>query len=139
MAQRGAGTAWRTKKLLILLNLLDECPDELEADFQRVYGIDIRQMGRIGVAHCAVLASQLLVPGTLVAGHYDVTAGWSRTEVLLGQLLDEFRTFEWGLGGGKGKQPESCIPRSHRQLRPGESRHYGTAVPIDVIDELFPR
>ena len=57
--ERHHGGAQR-KKLLILAFFLRKYPDQLRADFQQVYGLNLDEMGGgYGIAHAACLAAQL--------------------------------------------------------------------------------
>ena len=114
-----------------------DCPNELEADMRERFGVNIRRMREVGVAHVATLAFSLLEQGTRVAGHYDELWGWSRSDVLAGRIIDSIAEFAWGLGGGEGEPPESILPHSHTAPMPGKSVHKGIAIPIDEFDKLF--
>lgn len=91
-----------------------------------------------GVAYIAALSSTLGL-GSRVYGFYDPAYGWSRQEILTARLIDEFRMFEWGLGGKKSIQPELVTPQPKDSNTSGtaDAKHIGIAVPISVIDKLF--
>lgn len=116
---------------------MNDCPNELEADMRERFGVNVRRTREVGVAHVAALAFSLLEQGTRVAGHYDELWGWTRGEVLTGRIIDSIAQFAWGLGGGKGEQPESVLPHSHTSPAPGKSTHKGIAIPMGEFDKLF--
>jgi hypothetical protein len=87
----------------------------IEADLQRVYGIDIRD---------------LLFPVTqwrrlrvLVDGIYGETARWGPTEHLLASTLEALRGANWQRGGGKGSKPKPVQRPGHKR----GDRRFGTA------------
>lgn len=118
----------------MLATLLRECPTELEADLRSEFGVSLRRVREEGVAHVAALASALLVPGTRVAGHFGAIEGWGRQEQLMGALLDDFRDFCWGLGGGNGARPRRVLPVGADDKR---TTHKGVAIPVEEFDRLF--
>ena len=123
---------------MTLLQLARECPSELEADMQQEFGINLRSIDGVGVAHVAALAPSLLVNGTRVAAHFDPAYGWTRDQILAASIVDQLRLLQWGIGGGKGPRPKSVIPTPGDSKKSGEGvRRIGIAVPIDRIDELF--
>ena len=99
--------------------------------------MSIRHIETEGVAHVAALSASL-GQGTRTAGHFDPFYGWSMEQLLQARLLDEFRMFEYGMGGKKGKKPERITPepKKSKRTKTGE-KHVGVAVPISVIVERF--
>lgn len=119
------------------MQLARECPNELEADMQQVFGINLRQIGGVGVAHVAALAPSLLTGGTRVAAHFDPAYEWTRDQILAAAIVDQLRALQWGLGGGKGQKPQTVMPKVGRKADGEGKRRIGIAVPVERIDELF--
>lgn len=87
--------------------------DELRADLQETYGIDLdhAMAGQHTPAHIGALVAQLPPDARLrVAG--DPDASWGLRDVILVQLLNDFRTFVWGMSDRKrrGQQPQPIGP-----------------------------
>lgn len=119
------------------MQLARECPNELEADMQQVFGVNLRNARGVGVAHLAALAPSLLTGGTRVAAHFDPAYEWTRDQILAAAIVDQLRALQWGLGGGKGPKPQSVIPKVGRKGDGEGKRRIGIAVPVERIDELF--
>lgn len=97
-----------------LFALLRERGEAVEADLQRVYGIDIRDL-----VHPITQWRRLRV---LVFAMYGDTARWGPTEHLLADTVDILRAGNWQRGGGKGRRPK---PRHRPGPKPG-IRKFGT-------------
>ena len=88
-------------------------PDELRADLQEVYGVDIDRalyLGEHSVAHVAALAVQL--PSTArvcVAENPD--AAWGMTDVLLAHLIN----LTTAINHKKGTEPTRIGPKWMRE------------------------
>jgi len=113
---------------------MDACPTELEADMAERFRVNVRNIREEGVAHVAALSCALLTQGTRVAGHFDEAAGWTRREMLLGLIADEINGLIWGLGGCKGRSPESVRPKERQG---GDERRMGMSVPVGRLMEIF--
>lgn len=60
----------QVKKLLILAFFLRKYPDQLRADFQQYYGLNLDEMGgAYGIGHAACLAAQLTGESRTIAAH----------------------------------------------------------------------
>lgn len=97
------------KKLAFLAAALSH-PDELLADFQETYRIDLwgvcwDAVGDDTAAHMAALAFQL-PKGGRVWRSIAPAQSHSTEARLLRQLEINQRNLAWSLGGGKGKDPE---------------------------------
>lgn len=69
--------------------------DELRADFQQFYGLNLDHMGNgYSHAHAAVLVSQLPI-GSRVLSKMDPRASWSQTEYLLSLIEYDLRVLAW--------------------------------------------
>lgn len=65
--------------------------------------------GRIGVLRCADLVYNLPA-GSVSWQAVDSPAAWTVQDYLMAQMVDDFRMFCHGLGGGNGKPPKP-LPR----------------------------
>lgn len=78
-------------------------PDELEADLQEFFGIDIESMGCAhSVPHVAVCASNL-PRSSRVSRMLDPAAAWSETDYLTAIAADRLGLIICALGGKKAK------------------------------------
>lgn len=81
----------------------------LRADFQRFYGLNLDDLGKTyGVLHAAELAAHLPPESATMLA---VAGGWSKTDLLLATLIDDFRFYMWAKSGGKAKNRPKPIPR----------------------------
>ena len=91
---------------MTLVQLLSASRDELEADFQQFYGLDLSRMGDdFTVAHAAVLASQLPREARCLR-EIDPNLAWSDETAALASIQYLVRCIVWQLGGGKGDKPQ---------------------------------
>lgn len=103
---RDGGYRVRPKKLLKLATLLGVSRDELEADFQQFYGLDLGDMGHgYTVSHAAVLAAQLPRNSRCMA-QIDADLVWSDETAALLRVVYLLEILIWQLGGGKTPKPE---------------------------------
>lgn len=81
--------------------VLRQYPNELRADFQRFYGLNLSDMGKTySFMHAAVLAEQLPVESNLSHAIAPETL-WSETDYLLHQIEFDLRTLIWAECGGQ--------------------------------------
>lgn len=105
----GLGSSW-SKKLILLAALLANHPDELRADFQRVYGLNIDDMGEsYSMHHAAVLAAKLPTD-SLVFKAENPALEWSEAVYMLRNIEYMLRVLAWqntkdGQKGRKKPQP----------------------------------
>lgn len=87
------------------------CPDALEADFQRVYGLDLGDLwaGRMTVPRAANLTTHLPW-GSAIFRAMGLDQAWTTGEHLAAQSVDLMAAANWQRGGGKGSRPKP-IPR----------------------------
>ena len=97
----------------MLVGVFEDHEDELRADLQEYYGIDLERAmaGEHSASHIMVLTTQLPHTARLHKA-YDKDAAWSLTDVLLASLLNQFRVFVWGLTpkNKRGPEPELIGP-----------------------------
>lgn len=110
-------------------------PDELRADLQEHYGIDIdhAMAGRHTAAHVAALTAQLPLHARVnVAQEPD--ARWQQPDVLLATLVNQLAVLMWGMSDPKkrGKRPQPIGPSymTREQMRSLPAR-------VLTIDELM--
>lgn len=111
-------------------------PDELRADLQEVYGIDLdaAARGRHTAPHVAALVSQLPPDARLrVAG--DADSLWTLENCLLAMLINALHMLMYGMADRKrrGNPPEAVGPswmRGRRNSRTLEAR-------VLSVDELM--
>ena len=126
------------KKLAALAAVWADHPDELRADLQEVYGIDIEQAmgGAHSAEHVAALARHL--PSTSrIAKSVNQDAAWSLTDILLAVIANTLRGLVWGMSDRRkrGPRPKLIGPSwmTKGNTRTLESR----VLPIDqLVEEL---
>lgn len=110
----------------------DECPDEMRADFQQYYGLNLDGMGRdYSYAHAAVLLSQL-PRESRVARYIEPDAAWSEDTVLLASIDYWVRWIAWT------KTKDAKHDRNHPEpvKTPSErkaARERGAHVDLDLV------
>lgn len=122
----------------MLARLLAESRDELEADFQQYYGLDLRGMGHdYSVAHAAVLAAQL-PPHSRVAIKLNPDAAWSDERMLLEMIDYHVRYFMWmfSTDGAKNmRAPE--LPTTPSRLKELEEQREETKRNREKVDRIL--
>lgn len=94
---------------MMLVALRHKHGGALRADFQRFYGLNLDGLGSaFGVLHAADLAAHLPPESATMLA---VAGGWSKTDLLLATLIDDFRLYVWAKSGGKAKHKPKPIPR----------------------------
>lgn len=94
--------------------------DEMLADFQQYYGLDLGELMLHGEFSRAVaLASQLPARSRLVTSMHPELA-WDEQTYILAGVHDTLANIAHGLGGGKGAKPKP-IPRP--KPKPKKKRH----------------
>lgn len=84
--------------------------DEMLADFQEFYGLDLGELMLRGEFSRAVaLASQLPARSRMVT-HLCPELAWDEADYILAVIADQLAGIAHGLGGGKGAKPKP-IPR----------------------------
>ena len=128
------------KKLTALAALWATRPDELRADLQQVYGIDIDgAMGGLHTAeHVAALAVQL-PHDSRVARSENPDAAWRLEHVLLALLVNSLRNLMWGMGDRRKRGP-APKPIGPSWLTKGRTRSLDSRVlPVDKLMEELKR
>lgn len=101
------------KKLGLLVNEAALHEDALRADLQETYGIDLdhAMAGAHTPAHIAALVAQL-PPDARLRVEGDKDAVWTLRDIILVQLLNDFRTFMWGMSDSRrrGAAPQPIGP-----------------------------
>ena len=108
--------------------------DELRADLQQTYGIDLdRAMaGEHTAAHIAALVAQL-PPDARVRVASDKDAVWTLSDIINVSVFNSVRALMWGLGDPKrrGREPElvgpSWLKAANRHTLPAR------ALPVDEL------
>lgn len=79
----------------MLVESADKHPDELRADFQQYYGLNLDDMGNgYSYAHAAVLVAQLPI-GSRLLSKMDPRASWTQSEYLLSLIEYDLRVLAW--------------------------------------------
>lgn len=108
-----------SKKTMNLILLLARYRDELEADFQQFYGLDLGGMGSsFTISHAAVLAAQLPRESRcLIKINPDLE--WSNEMSALARIDYEFQILLNAMSGKKGGQKPKPIqtPGERAKLR----------------------
>lgn len=104
---------------MALAAAMGKYPDELRADFQRFYNLNIDDMGDgYTVAHAAALASQL-PRGSRLSCAMSPENEWGVTDHLLRVIEHDLRSIAWN---GKGERPKPLrIPRKPKPARPADN------------------
>lgn len=114
----------------------DECPDEMRADFQQYYGLNLDGMGRDYThAHAAVLLSQL-PRESRVSRYIDHDAAWSEDTVLLASIDYSLRLLLWS----KTKDAKHDRNRPEPAKTPSErkaARERGAHVDLDLVRSVL--
>ena len=107
-----------SKKLKILVAEFITHDDELRADLQQTYGIDldIAMGGKHTAAHIAALVVQL-PPNARLRVAEDKDALWTLSDVIAVNTYNALRMFMWGMSDPKkrGNQPEIIGPEWMKQ------------------------
>ena len=123
---------------MALASVISSHESELRADLQQYYGIDldVAANGNHSAHHIAALVSQLPRESRL-RRIYNSDDMWSLTDVLLALLVNDFRSFGYGMSDPKkrGQRPEpigpSYMTNSKKKTLPAR------VMPIDeLVQEL---
>lgn len=90
---------------------MDSHPDELRADFQQYYGLDLDGMGRdYSTLHAAVLATQL-PEGSRLARAIEPDAVWTLDRALMAVVANDLNWLVWSKSrdGQKGRNKPRII------------------------------
>lgn len=117
-----------------------EHEDELRADLQHYYGIDLdhAMAGEHSAGHVAALAFNL-PPGSCLKAAIDPDAGWTRTDMLLAMLVNLFNALNYGMSDRKKRGPEpkrvgpSWMTKGDEHKRNIAKR----ALPVDRLMEIL--
>lgn len=110
----------------------EECPDELRADMQQYYGLNIDGMGvDYSYAHAAVLVSQL-PSNSRVCKFINPDAEWTEETALLASIDYSLRWLMWS------RTKDAQHDRNHPELvkTPSErkaARERGMHVDLDLV------
>ena len=123
----------------MLAAVLREHPDELRADFQEVYGLNVDGMGRdYSTLHAAALLAQL-PEGSRVLRCYSEDAAWTSERSLLAAIVNDLNWLVWS----KSKDGQRNRNRP-RPIGPGtgggrERRIVGMAMTADELMDALAR
>ena len=103
--------------------MMSRYPDELRADFQQYYGLNIDGMGAdYSVTHAAVLAVMLPL-GARVPSKADPSLEWSLDRQLAAATANAVRDLHWAMaGGGEADRPERIGPPAQAGGHRGDIR-----------------
>lgn len=112
---------------MLLAALMDLHPDELRADLQRHYGVDIdhAMAGEHSAAHVAALVANLPLDARVYVAH-DKDASWTREEIILAEIRNALHSLIYGMSDKRkrGKAPDPIGPSwmTEKSTRRLESR-----------------
>ncbi len=118
---------------------MNEYPDELEADFQQYYGIDLSRVFSVNDAgytatHIACLATQLPTTSrTFIAFNPDFA--WSIDTAIEADIANSLRAIIHSFAKG-GKKPEFILPPSI-QKKQDNKKISGMVMTRDELDRLL--
>jgi hypothetical protein len=103
--------------------ILEKYGDEIEADFQQYYGLDLLDFyrGDLKPAKTYRLVCALPVESRFARKVGGPRADWQTDQYLLADIRDQLAAANWQRGGGKGPKPKPT-PRPGQQSR---TTHYG--------------
>lgn len=102
---------------------LKRYPDELEADFQQHYGLDLEELGRgLSIRKAAVLAAQLPVDSRCCIA-MDPDRSWSTEAWMLRSIEAHLATYMWSQSDKRKRGPKPK-PRD----TPSEARKVLTSI-----------
>ena len=99
-----------------------------------MFGVNLRDIQDVGVAHVATLASFLLSGGTRVSAYFEPRARLTTQELLTARLIDDFRAFAIGMSGNTDQQIESVIDALTQQV---EEPPQAEQADFEFIDKFF--
>lgn len=104
----------------MLALLLAEHGDELEADFQEFYGLNLEDMGKAySVRHAAVLAANLPAQARCLKSiNHDLD--WSLETHMLSVIEYDLRCLMWSLSDAKKKHipyPKQLKPHKEKKIK----------------------
>lgn len=109
---------------MVLARFWGVCRDELEADFQQYYGLNLEDIGgNLSVRHAALLAAHL-PPESRCLSILNPDFGWSKEMHLMTKMEHEMRVLLWQQSQSKNNRtpfpkpidPPSKVVRIQRQL-----------------------
>lgn len=119
----------------MLAAAVERHPDELRADLQRCYGIDLdhAMAGAHTAAHVASLTACLPTDSLLFAAE-NPDAAWSREAILLAETRNALRDLIWGMSDPRKRGPRPKPVGPSWMTRAGM-----TSLPAQVlsVDELM--
>lgn len=99
-----------------------------------MFGVNLRDIQDVGVAHVATLASFLLTGGTRVSAHFEPRARLTTQELLTARLIDDFRAFAIGMSGNTDQHIESVLDALTQQV---EEAPQAEQADFEFIDKFF--
>ncbi len=139
MAQWSSRGNIRCKKLLTLANFIAKYPDELEADFQQYYNIDLSRVLSVNDAgytstHIACLAKQLPTTSrTFIALNPDYA--WSIDTAIEADIANSLRIIVHSFQKGS-KKPDFILPPSI-QKKQDMKKIKSTVMTRDEFDRIL--
>lgn len=114
--------------------------DQLEADFQHYYGLDLRDLftGKLSFRRAAVLTAGL-PPGAGIRRLYGGESAWSDETTLIAQLVDLVANLSYQLAGGKGARPKPSRPPEEHHVEQEQARSERIAAKARRFVERFGR
>lgn len=91
-------------------------------------------------SHIAALAFHL-PPGSCLKAAIDPDAGWTRSEILLAAVFNDFNAMLWGMGDPKSRGPEPHLVGPSWMAKGRQRTHTlaARAMPIDELMEILTR
>lgn len=118
---------------------MDEHPDELRADFQQYYHLNIDGMGRdYTTLHAASLLTQL-PEGSRVRLAYAPDAAWTSDRALLAAMVNDLNWLVWAQTKDAKHNRNKPRPIGPSARRPDERRVVGMAMAPDELLETIAR
>lgn len=114
----------------------EECPDELRADLQQYYGLNIDGMGKgYSHAHAAALVAQLPAQSR-VKTHYNPDSEWGEVEKMLASIDYTLRLIAWSKTKDAQHRRNEPQPVKTPAERKAE-RERGKNVDLDLVRSVL--
>lgn len=120
----------------MLATVLEQYPDELRADFQQFYSLNLEGMGRTYTTfHAASLLTQL-PEGSRVARALDPDAAWTMDRQLLAVIANDLNWLVWSQtkDGQKGRRkPKPIGPKGEQKAKDKGRKLKGMSMTSDEL------
>lgn len=119
--------------------MMSNYPQELRADFQQFFGLDIEEIGKsYSLVHACELAA-MLPEGSRVLRKIEPALSWDIKDHLLTRLINDFELFMWALGGGESEGNLRPTPIQPPKSKYEQSQSKFASMSADEFDAYVKR